>query len=153
MEDADPHPIGSFWGEVMGNAHKALGCVGTLTNGAVRDVLELRRLGFFAIASRLVVSHAFVHVTRIGGKVGVGGMEVTDGDLLHADVHGALRIPTSIDLDRLLAVAASIEALEREMFSVAQSPTFSVRAYLDKEASVAGRWPRVAEGAEPRGTL
>jgi 4-hydroxy-4-methyl-2-oxoglutarate aldolase len=148
MEDLDPSPVGSFWGEVMGNAHRALGCVGTLTNGAVRDVPELRRLGFFALASRLVVSHAHVHATRLGGRVCVGGLEVDEGELLHADMHGALRIPASIDLEELVNVAASLEALEREMFSLAQSPEFSVKAFVATQESAARRWPNQVQGQE-----
>ena len=42
IKDLDQPPaIGSFWGEVNGNIHKALGCIGTVTNGGVRDLDEV----------------------------------------------------------------------------------------------------------------
>jgi regulator of RNase E activity RraA len=148
IQDLDPTPVGSFWGEVMGNVHRALGSVGTITNGAVRDVPELRRLGFYALSGRLVVSHAYVHATRVGGRVEVGGLEVDEGDLLHADVHGAILIPASIDLGELLEAAASIEALEREMFSLSQSAEFSVDAFVATHLSVTSRWPAHVDGRE-----
>ncbi len=47
IEDLDDPPaVGSFWGEVNGNIHRALGCVGAVTNGGVRDLNEVRALGF-----------------------------------------------------------------------------------------------------------
>jgi len=43
VQDLDkPGTFGSFWGEVNSNIHKALGCVGAITDGGIRD---LRRCG------------------------------------------------------------------------------------------------------------
>jgi regulator of RNase E activity RraA len=148
IEDLDPTPVGSFWGEVMGNVHGSLGSVGTITNGAVRDVPELRRLGFYALSGRVVVSHANVHATRVGGRVRVGGLDVVEGDLIHADMHGALLIPAEVDLGELIEAAASIEALEREMFSLSQSAEFTVDALVAVQQSVATRWPVHSDGRE-----
>ena len=36
----DPPAVGSFWGEVNVTVHEALGCIGTVTNGGVRDLPE-----------------------------------------------------------------------------------------------------------------
>ena len=60
MQDIDAQPIGSFWGEVQGNIHKALGCLGVVTNGGVRDMNEARALGFHFFANTVLVSHAYV---------------------------------------------------------------------------------------------
>ena len=39
IEDKDePAGYGAFWGEVQTNVHKALGCLGTVTNGSIRDI-------------------------------------------------------------------------------------------------------------------
>jgi len=47
MHDLDqPQGQGAFWGEVQANIHKALGCVGVVTDGSVRDLDEVRRLVF-----------------------------------------------------------------------------------------------------------
>lgn len=65
LEDLDwPNPIGSFWGEVQANLHRALGAVGTVTNGGVRDLDEMQEVNFFAFASCVLVSHAYVHITE-----------------------------------------------------------------------------------------
>ncbi|MER6509025.1 hypothetical protein ABT158_19525 [Nonomuraea sp. NPDC001636] len=42
VQDLDkPRTVGSFWGEVNSGAHRALGCVGTITDGAIRDLDEM----------------------------------------------------------------------------------------------------------------
>lgn len=96
IEDIDPQPVGSFWGEVQGSIHKALGCVGVVTNGGVRDLDEVERLGFRYFASCILVSHAYVHLEAYDCPVRVGGLTVRPGDLLHADKHGVALIPQEI---------------------------------------------------------
>ena len=61
IQDKDkPAVIGSFWGEVNANIHRSLGCVGTITDGAIRDYDEMKHCGFKALARRLCVGHACV---------------------------------------------------------------------------------------------
>lgn len=85
-----PHVVGSFWGEVNANIHRALGCVGTITDGAIRDFDEMHNAGFKALAQRLCVGHAFSWPVRWGGEVEVFGTTVHPGQLIHADKHGRL---------------------------------------------------------------
>jgi regulator of RNase E activity RraA len=84
--------IGSFWGEVNSNMHRAIGCVGTIVDGAIRDVDEMTNAGFKALARRLCVGHAHVHPVRWNCEVEVFGRIVRNGDLIHADKHGFLVI-------------------------------------------------------------
>ena len=70
VEDLDDPPgLGSFWGEVNANMHKAMGCVGAVTNGSVRDLDEVEPLGFHFFASHIAVSHAYVHIVEVGTPV------------------------------------------------------------------------------------
>jgi 4-hydroxy-4-methyl-2-oxoglutarate aldolase len=85
--------IGSFWGEVNSNIHRALGCVGTITDGAIRDLDEMTNAGFKAIARRLCVGHAHAMPVRWGGEVEVFGRKIHPGQLVHADKHGFMAIP------------------------------------------------------------
>jgi regulator of RNase E activity RraA len=95
VQDLDkPVVFGSFWGEVNSNIHRALGCVGTITDGAIRDMDEMYNAGFKAIARRLCVGHAHVVPVRWGCDVTVFGCPVQPGQLIHADKHGFLAIPT-----------------------------------------------------------
>ncbi len=89
IEDLDkPAVIGSFWGEVNANVHRALGCVGTITDGAIRDLDEMTNAGFKALARRLCVGHAAVQPVEFNCDVEVFGRRVSPGDLIHADQHG-----------------------------------------------------------------
>jgi len=93
VQDLDkPRVIGSFWGEVNSNMHRALGCVGTITDGAIRDLDEMNNAGFKALARRLCVGHAFSHPVRWNCEVEVFGRAVRPSDLIHADKHGFLVI-------------------------------------------------------------
>jgi regulator of RNase E activity RraA len=90
--------FGAFWGEVNSNIHRALGCLGTVTNGSIRD-LDAFADGFQAIAGLVGPSHAHVHLVDFAVDVNVLGMVVRDGDLVHADGHGAVVIPHEIARD------------------------------------------------------
>lgn len=96
LQDVDEAPIGSFWGEVQANTHIALGCMGLITNGGVRDLDEVRALGFSFFASCVLVSHAYSHVEQVGVPVTFAGLTIHPGDLLHADKHGVALIPEEI---------------------------------------------------------
>jgi regulator of RNase E activity RraA len=126
IQDLDQPPaIGSFWGEVNANIHRALGCVGTITNGGVRDLDEVHALGFHLFAAETIVSHAYVHLVDFGGPVKVGGLVVNPGDLIHADKHGVIVIPHEIARE-VAAAAARVDAAERKIIDYCQSSDFSV---------------------------
>ena len=125
VEDLDyPRPVGSYWGEVNGSVYKALGAAGTVTNGGVRDLPEVRATGFQFFSSCVLVSHAYVHVVEAGAPVTVGGLTVRPGDLLHGDEHGVTSIPLEIARD-LPKAALELEARERDLIDYARSAEFS----------------------------
>jgi regulator of RNase E activity RraA len=105
VQDTDrPHCFGAIWGEVGANHARALGCVGTITDGAVRDLAEMKNAGFKALARRLAVSHAHCWPLRWGCEVEVFGTRVKPGQLLHADQHGFTIIPPDAQRGLLEAV-------------------------------------------------
>ncbi len=94
VQDRDkPAVRGSFWGEVNSNVHRALGCVGTITDGAIRDQDEMTNAGFKALARRLCVGHAHVTPVQWNVAVEVFGQTIQPGQLVHADKHGFLAVP------------------------------------------------------------
>lgn len=96
IQDMDPKPIGSMWGEVHASIHAALGCAAVVTNGGVRDLDEVQKIGFGLFASCVLVSHAYDHIIDYDCPVEVGGLVIKPGDLLHADKHGVILIPNEI---------------------------------------------------------
>ena len=106
--DGEHAGYGAFWGEVQSNVHKALGCLGTVTNGSIRDI-PMIPAGFQMLAGSIGPSHAYVHVVEFGGAVNVHGMAARSGDLVHADRHGAVVVP----LDKISPMMAAADALTK----------------------------------------
>jgi regulator of RNase E activity RraA len=136
LQDVDPVPgYGAFWGEVQSNVHKGLGAIGTITNGAVRDVAACAP-GFQLISGSIKPSHAFVHVVASDVHVTVAGMGVAPGDLLHADSHGAVVVPLDVAAG-IPETASLISRKEAVVIGAAGKPGFSVadlrRALQDQE--------------------
>jgi len=114
VQDLDkPRIYGSFWGEVNANVHRTLGCVGTITDGGIRDVDEMTQAGFKAISTGLCVGHAYVTPVRWNCPVEVFGVTVKPGQLIHADKHGFLVVPEE-DEERLLEASLFMDNLEIE---------------------------------------
>lgn len=112
VQDLDkPATYGAFWGEVNSTIHRTLGCVGTIIDGAIRDVDEMRGVGFKALARRLCVSHAHSCPVRWGCEVEVFGRRIRPGQLIHADKHGFLAVPEE-DERRLLDAALFMDRNE-----------------------------------------
>jgi regulator of RNase E activity RraA len=121
IEDLDaPSPVGSYWGEVNASTYAALGAVGVVTNGGVRDLAEVRPTGFQFFSACLLVSHAHAHVVEVGTPVSVAGLTVRPGDLLHGDEHGVTSIPLEI-AERLPDACQAIETAERKLIDYARS--------------------------------
>lgn len=105
VQDLDkPRVIAAFWGEVNANIHRSLGCVGTITDGAIRDLDEMTNAGFKALARRLAVGHAHACPVRWGCEVEVFGRKIHPDQLIHADKHGFLAIPSGDEKNLLEAV-------------------------------------------------
>src|SRR5581483_4995684 len=115
----DPPAHGSLWGEVHATIFGALGCLGCVTDGSVRDLDEARSMGFHFFARGPSVSHAYVRVETIGEPIEIGGLTVASGDLLHA----VLKIPPEIAAD-LPAAADRVIETEQALLSWVRSDDF-----------------------------
>ncbi len=156
VQDLDkPRVLGSHWGEVNANLHRALGCVGTITDGAIRDVDEMCNAGFKAIAKRLCVGHAFVHPVRWGCEVEVFGRTVNPGDLIHADQHGFMSIAPEdqaglLDASRFMdenecktvipAIRASADKNAADLLNHVEQSIIQFRNNLKDKFNNSGEW-------------
>jgi len=126
LEDLDTPPgLGSFIGDVHANILRVLGCIGVVTNGAVRNVETARELKLQMYAHNLSVSHSFAHVMDFGSPTRVAGMEIHSGDVLHGDRHGVQTVPLPI-APEIPAVAHRMRAEEQEIIRLSQSNAFTV---------------------------
>ena len=127
--------FGAFWGEVNSSVHKALGCLGVVTDGSIRDIPAWAP-GFQALAGSIGPSHAFVHLAGFGETVCVAGMTVSSDDLIHADRHGAVVIPANI-AEKLPDAARLCERREEPILSIARDPSFTVAKLKEALAKAA----------------
>jgi len=126
VEDVDDRPgLGAFIGHVHASILQALGCVAYATNGSVRDLEAVERIGFQLFAGSVGVSHAFVHLVEVGGPVTVGGLRVASGDVVYGDRHGLLTIPLPI-ADRLADEAERLLTLQQRVVDFCHAPDFSL---------------------------
>jgi 4-hydroxy-4-methyl-2-oxoglutarate aldolase len=125
VEDVDkPAGAGAFLGDMHAAILMAFGCIGYVTNGAVRELPHVRKLGFQMFAGNIAVSHAYAHIFDFGATIQIGGLEVHTGDLLHGDQHGLLAIPREI-ASKVPAEAARLQEKEEEVIDICRSKKFS----------------------------
>jgi 4-hydroxy-4-methyl-2-oxoglutarate aldolase len=131
LEDMDKYQgRGAFLGDVHAAILKALGCVGFVTNGAIRELPVLRTMGLQLFAGSVAVSHAFAHIFDFGAAVKLGGIELRPGDLLHGDRHGLLTVPREIAA-AIPAVARGLQQEEKRVIDFCQSSGFSIEGLKD----------------------
>lgn len=116
--------FGSFWGEVNSHIHLGLGCRGVVTDGSVRDV-DTNAAGFQMLCRMVVPSHAHYHIVAFGNTVSVAGAYFNHGDLVHADRHGAVVIPSK----HAAAIPAAAQLLSRReavIIAACKAPGFDI---------------------------
>src|SRR5262249_27411630 len=121
--DGTDRGIGAFWGEVQTNVHQALGCLGVVTDGSVRDLDQMAR-GFFVLAGSIMPSHVCADVADFDCAVTVAGLLVSRGALLHAARHGAVVIPAEI-VARIPEAVDLLMRREKVMLDACRRPGFS----------------------------
>jgi 4-hydroxy-4-methyl-2-oxoglutarate aldolase len=112
-------------GEVMATTAKALGAVGCVSDGGLRDAVEVRALGFQYFCPGFVVSHGNAVICDINVDVTLAGLAVRPGDLLHGDVNGILVVPESV-ADRVADEAARVREAERRVLDFVRQPGLTV---------------------------
>jgi 4-hydroxy-4-methyl-2-oxoglutarate aldolase len=131
MEDMDAKPgVGAFIGEVHACILRSLGCVGVVTNGAVRDVREVRATGLQMFAGNVSVSHAYAHVFDFGGPVEIAGLRVRPGELIHGDLNGFQTVPVGI-VGQVLEFADEILRTRNSLTGLCRSSGFTVNKLRD----------------------
>jgi regulator of RNase E activity RraA len=126
IEDLDGEHVGygAFWGEVQSNVHRALGVLGVVTNGSIRDIPMIAE-GFQMLAGSLSPSHAYVHIIEFGVPVSVHGMAVKSGELVHADQHGAVVVPSD-KVEDMMKAMEGLTAREAAIIEAARDPEMTV---------------------------
>lgn len=92
---ADVHDVAMVGGALAGHCRN-LGAVGIVTDGMIRDSVAIARLGI-PVWARGIVPNAPQKLAagRVGLPVNLGGVPISTGDYLVADVDGLTVVPSS----------------------------------------------------------
>jgi len=120
-------------GEVMATVFTRLGAVGLVSDCAVRDVPEVRAMGFRYFARGTVASHAYFRIARVGVPVRIEGLVVRPGDVLHGDENGLLLVPAGIE-DRLREKVEEVREREKRLMEFVRGSDFTLEALSGRMA-------------------
>lgn len=112
-------------GEVMSTIFQRLGAVGLVSDCAVRDIPEVRRLAFHYFARGSVASHANFRLARVGVPVQICGLVVKPGDLLHGDENGLALVPRE-KRELVAEMVERVRAREGTLLEYVRSPQFTL---------------------------
>jgi regulator of RNase E activity RraA len=119
-------------GEVMATLAKRLGAVGLVTNGGVRDVVEVERLGFQYFAAGIVPAHGNPRLLQVNVPVVIDGVEIEPGDLLHGDGNGVVKIPQEI-ASRTAEMALKIRQEESDLLNYIKGADFTIDGLVKRK--------------------
>ena len=105
-------------GGLMGTAMYSREYAGAVIDGGVRDVPQLKKIGFPVYALGIVPSTS-VHHYRFGGSnipVTCDGVAVKPGDIIAADQDGVVVVPRA-EAGKVLALAQEMDFKEHSMYS------------------------------------
>lgn len=133
LKDIGPEPRKSaHFGEVMGTISKRLGVVGVVSDGGLRDGLEVKALGLHYFAPGLVPSHGNPRLIEVNVPVVVDGVRIEPGDLLHGDINGVTTIPLSI-ADKVAGAAEDVWKKEADLMAYIKGPDFTVEGFFKRQ--------------------
>ncbi len=82
-------------GDGIAKTALTVGCCGVVTDGGARDLDGISSLGFSVFGKGAVVDHATLVYRKAAESVQISGIEVHDGDLIHADHNGVHLVPAA----------------------------------------------------------
>ena len=118
-------------GEVMATIAHRMGVVGIVTDGGLRDILEVKQVGLQCFAAGLVPAHGNPRLIEVGVPVTVDGVAIHPGDLLHGDANGLTAIPREI-AGAVVDAANAIRAEEAELMDYIRGPEFNVEGFFKR---------------------
>ena len=103
------------WGELLSTAAKARGAAGCLTDGYVRDIRQIRQMGFpvFHAGIAPLDSKGRGKVAEIDVPIECGGVRVLPGDLVVGDADGVVVVPRAVEADVLDRAFAKVSGENR----------------------------------------
>jgi 4-hydroxy-4-methyl-2-oxoglutarate aldolase len=130
-ESGEPQRV-AYAGEIMSRLARRLGAVGMVTDGALRDLAEVRALGFHYFMRYPVVSHANFEIATVGEPIVLDGQRVQTGDLVHGDANGIVLIPWEI-LGELPDAAEKVRTAEAADMAYIDGGDFTLTGFKERK--------------------
>lgn len=117
--------LSGLFGGNMTTLFKAFGVVGVVTDGPIRDYLEIKEMSMQYLATGLTSGHGPIQLRGTGMPVKVAGMTVSYGDIVHMDQCGACKFPAD-KLPDVLKFATELITREKREQAKFREPGFSL---------------------------
>jgi 4-hydroxy-4-methyl-2-oxoglutarate aldolase len=124
-------PLAGLFGGMMSTEFRAFGVIGVLTDGPMRDYVEIKETGIQYLAAGMTSGHGPVQLRGAGIPLKIAGMSVAPGDIVHMDHCGACKFPAE-KLPKVLEFATELIKREAESKKLFQDPEFSLKKWRDQ---------------------
>ena len=129
IESVGPRPRYTVTiGDGMGTIMKMAGATAFLTNGCIRDLEGVRAIPLACWAAGLSPMHGKIRWLDINSPVVIDGVTIKTGDVIHADINGALMIP-AMSADQVLDKALLVRQKESALFAKLGQPGMSIEKH------------------------
>lgn len=124
-----------IWGELLSTAAQNSGCIGSIVDGAVRDVSKMQAMGFTVYARGTCIYDSLnrQRVIDLDVPVEIDGVRFSPGDLVMADADGVVVVPRAIEeevvrraWEKVHAENITRDAIKKGMKAVAAYEKFGV---------------------------
>jgi len=130
FKDIGPKPRrAAHFGEQMATISQRFGCVGIVTDGGLRDIQQLERIGFQCFGPGVVPSHGNPRLIDVNVPVEIDGVCVKPGNLLHGDANGLTTIPNGLASQVLEKAVLEMEDETRRLTYFSR-PNFTIEGLM-----------------------
>jgi regulator of RNase E activity RraA len=102
--------VTGIMGELTATALRVKGCRGAIINGYTRDVRKLIKMGYptFARGASPIDTTGRVRVVEYNIPITIGGVTISPGDLVFADLDGIMVVPRAAEVEIVAKVLERI---------------------------------------------